>query len=228
MRFGRPLRHLWEQCDAWAEQSRLNPYRLLVMPHPRLTEADRQAFDHLLAATPEGGDVVYELSQPKWWFLHHAVGTGLVLHGTNAGELDALGTRANDDAFGSPVDAVFASDDAIWPLYFATVRREALRHGYINWAVHVRNSSRYVFSIGADPKAPGSWSDGTIYLLPSASFRRTGASRELVSEASVKPRARLAVTPDDFPFRAETVEHGAGDTPGRVVLRHALRPLPFG
>lgn len=194
------------------------------MRHPRLTEADRSAFDQLLAATPEGGDIAYDLRQPKWWFLHHAVGSGLVLHGTNQRELEELGTRANGDAFGAPVDAVFASDDAIWPLYFATVRREALRYGYINWAVHVRDSSRYVFSIGADPAAPGSWSDGTIYLLPGATFRRTRSSREFVSETAVTPRARLAVTPEDFPFRLHTIEHEAGDTPMRVVLRHALRP----
>jgi hypothetical protein len=41
----------------------------------------------------------------------------------------------------------------------------------------------------------------------------------------VKPRARLPVTPDDFPFRAQTIEHGAGATPMRVVLRHARRRL---
>ncbi len=181
------------------------------------------AFDRLLAATPDGGDIGYSLPQPKWWFLHHAVGSGLLLHGTNEGGLDVLGTRANNDAFGKPVDAVFASDDAIWPLYFATVRREALRYGYINWAVRVRDSSRYVFSIGAEPAAPDSWSDGTIYLLPAGSFRPTGSSRELVSETAVEPRARLAVTPEDFPFRPQTLEHGAGDTPGRVVLRQALR-----
>jgi hypothetical protein len=216
-----PLKRL----DSWAERSRLNPYRFLVMPHPRLTEADRSAFDELLATTPDGGDVAYGLPQPKWWFLHHAVGSGLLLHGTNEGGLDMLGTRANNDAFGAPVHALFASDDAIWPLYFATVRREGLRHGYINWAVHVRGSSRYVFSIGADPAAPESWSDGTIYLLPGESFRRTGLSRELVSEAAVRPRARLAVTPEDFPFRSQTLEHGAGDTPARVVVRNALRPL---
>jgi hypothetical protein len=218
------MNRLVARLDAWAERSRLNPYRLLVMPHPRLSEADRLAFDQLLAATPDGDDIGYGLPQPKWWFLHHAARSGFLLHGTNESGLDVLGTRATGDAYGAPVDAVFASDDAIWPLYFATVRREALRYGYINWAVHVRDTSRYVFSIGADPADPGSWSDGTIYLLPAASFRRTGSSRELVSETAVRPRARLAVTPEDFPFRLQTIEHGAGDTPVRVVLRHALRP----
>ena len=212
------------RLDGWAEKSRLNPYRLLVMPHPRLTDEDRAAFDRLLAATPEGGEIAYDLPQPNWWFLHHAIASGLLLHGTNEGGLDELGTRPNDDAYGAPVDAVFASDDAIWPLYFATVRRAGLRYGYINWAAHVRGASRYVFSIGADPSDPGSWSDGTIYLLPGASFRRTRMSRELVSDAPMRPRATLHVTPDDFPFRDRTIEHGRGDTPMRVVFRHALRP----
>jgi hypothetical protein len=225
MSLARPLKRLSRRLDAWAERSRLNPYRLLVMPHPHLTEADRAAFERLLAATPDGGDVAYDLERPKWWFLHHAIRSGLLLHGTNEHGLEVLGTRANDDARGAPVDAVFASDDAIWPLYFAVVRREALRYGYINWAVHVRDGSRYVFSIGADPAAPDSWTNGTIYLLPGESFRRTDSSRELVSETAVKPRARLAVAPEDFPFRRRTIEHGAGDTPARVVLRHALRPV---
>jgi hypothetical protein len=217
------LSALAARLDAWAEYSRLNPYRLLVMRHPELSDADRGAFERLLADTPDGGDIAYDLEQPKWWFLHYAVCSGFLLHGTNEGGLEELGTRAQRDAHGAPVDAAFATDDAIWPLYFATVRRSALLHGYINWATHVRNSSRYVFSIGADPADPGSWSDGTIYLLPGASFRPTPASREFVSDVPVEPRARLAVSPDDFPFRAQTIEHGPSDTPKTVVFRHAVR-----
>ena len=222
------MKKLLKRLDRWADTSRLNPWRLLVMPHPRLTEAETAAFDALLARTPEGGEVQYDLPQPKWWFLHHAVSRGLVLHGTNQTALPELRTRATGDAFGVPVEGLFASDDAIWPLYFATVRRAALKHGYINWAMHIRGASRYLFSIGADPRDPGSWSDGTIYLLPVASFRRTGETRELISAEPLRPRALLHVTPDDFPFRHATIEHGAGDLPRRVVVRHALRPpLPL-
>lgn len=103
------------------------------------------------------------------------------------------------------------------------MRRDALTYGYINWALHTRGTSRYLFSIGADPASPASWSDGVVYLLPSATFRRTGNSRELVSTKPVRPRARLAVTPDDFPFRRQTVQHGAGASPRRVAVAHALR-----
>ena len=212
-----------DRLDTWAEYSRLNPWRLLVMPHPELSPQDCAAFDELLDATPAGARIDYRLSQPRWWFLQRAIGRGLLLHGTNERELTELRTRANGDAFGAPVKALFASDDAIWPLYFATVNRAHLQHGYINWATHVRGTSRYIFSIGADPHDASSWTDGVVHLLPAGSFTRTGQTRELVSPEPVHPRASLPVTPDDFPFRAQTVQHGVGDTPRRVVLRHALR-----
>lgn len=213
-----------DRLDAWAEYSRLNPWRLLVLPHPELSAEDRAAFDDLLDATAPAARIDYRLSQPRWWFLQHAVSRGLLLHGTNELELTELRTRANGDAFGAPVTALFASDDAIWPLYFATVNRASLRHGYINWATHVRGTSRYLFSIGADPSDPASWTDGAVHLLPADTFTRTGETRELVSAEPVRPRAVLPVTPGDFPFRAETIGHEAGATPRRVLVRHALRP----
>lgn len=193
------------------------------MPHPDIPEADRRAFDALLDATPAGDEVDYRLAPPRWWFLHHCVSRGLLLHGTNELNLDELRTRATGDAFHAPVNAIFASDDAIWPLYFATVNRRTLKHGYINWATHVRGHSRYLFSIGGDPSDDASWCTGAIYLLPSASFRRTRDTRELVSDTPVRPRAWLRVAPDDFPFRRSTIAHAKGDSPMRVTVRHALR-----
>ena len=213
-----------ERIERWAEHSRLNPLRLLRMPHPQLSEDDKAAFDGLLDKTATGAEIAYDLKQPKWWFLHRAAQRGLVLHGTNELALPSLRTRATGDAFDAPVTACFASDDAIWPLYFATVNRRTLMHGYINWAMHVRNESRYLFSIGGDPRDDASWSAGAVYLLPADTFRRTRDTRELVSDDPVKPRAWLRVEPDDFPFRAQTMAHAKGESPNRVTIRHALRP----
>jgi hypothetical protein len=218
---------LVDRLDDWAGTSRLNLWRLLVMRKPRLAEADRAAFDALLARTPPGGVVDYDLAQPRWWFLHHVVERGFVLHGSNEPEIEEFRTRQTFDAYDRPIDAVFASDDAIWPLYFAVANRERLDAGYINWCLHTRGEARYLFSLGADPRAEETWTSGTIYVLPRDTFRPTPGSRELVSDVAVRPRARLRVEPDDFPFRAQTVGHRKGDTPRRVALRHALRsPRP--
>ena len=212
-----------ERIEHWAEHSRLNPLRLLRMRHPELAGDDRRSFDALIESTPAGGEVAYDLPQPKWLFLHHAAQRGFVLHGTNELGLDEIRTRSTGDAFDAPVDACFASDDAIWPLYFATVNRRTLKHGYINWAMHVRGEARYLFSIGADPRDPESWSTGAVYLLPSDTFRRTRDTRELVSDVPVRPRAWLRVEPHDFPFRDATIGHAEGESPMRVTRRHARR-----
>ena len=201
---------------------RLNLWRLLVRRDPVRGAADHAAFDELLEATPPGGVVDYRLPQPRWWFLHHLVRSGYLLHGTNEPEIAEFRTRANDDAHGRPVDAVFASDDAVWPLYFAVVDRSFAR-SYINWCEHVPGASRYLFSIGSDPRDARSWRDGTIYVLPAETFTPTPASRELVSPVPVRPRARLRVGPDDFPFRRQTRGHGPRDTPRSVSVKNLFR-----
>jgi len=76
---------------------------------------------------------------------------------------------------------------------------------------------------GSDPKATESWATGTVYVLPRDTFEPTPDSRELTSTVPVRPRARLTVEPEDFPFRSKTRGHAEGDTPNRVALRHALR-----
>ncbi|NUR75824.1 MAG: hypothetical protein HOQ28_06000 [Thermoleophilia bacterium] len=201
----------------------MNVWRLLVMRDPDLAPHSA-AFDALLARTPEGALVEYDLPQPKWWFLHHLVTHGFLLHGSNEASIDEFETRPNFDAHNERrVDAVFASDDAIWPLYFAVVNR-SVAQSYINWCEHPGNgTSRYLFSIGSDPRRVESWTTGTIYVLPSETFEPTPESRELTSVVPVRPRARLTVAPDDFPFKAQTRGHRKGATPRSVSIRHTLR-----
>ena len=205
------VRHLW------------NPWRLLVMRDPDVMPY-AAAFDVLLARTPEGGHVEYDLPLPKWWFLHHLVRSGFVLHGSNERDIVEFETRANFDAHNvRRVDAVFATDDAIWPLYFAVVSR-SFASSYINWCDHPGNkTSRYLFSIGSDPRDPRSWTTGTVYVLPRETFEPTPGSRELTSSVPVRPRAGLTVEPEDFPFRAQTRGHRRGESVRSVSIRNVLR-----
>ena len=116
MNAGAALTTVFDRIDRWGDASRLNPWRLLVMPRPQVAEHERRAFDELLADTPVGAVVPYELPQPKWWFLHHLTVSGFVLHGSNETAIDVFRTRRTFDAYGNPIDAVFATDDAIWPI----------------------------------------------------------------------------------------------------------------
>jgi hypothetical protein len=220
---GRFARAVGAQWDGWLQRSRLNPTGFLRCRHPTIAPALAERFDRTLEDTPPGARIDLALAVEKWVFLHHLIGRGHVLHGSNEMEIEEFETRPNLDAHGNPTEAVFASDDAIWPIYFAVVRRHGLDHGYINWCVHVRNESRYLFSVGRDPRDESAWTVGTIYILPATTFTQTRGSRELTSLVPVRPRARLTVGPDDFPFRSRTMRHHAGATPSSVWLRAAVR-----
>ena len=202
----------------------MNWWRLLVLPDPVLGP-HAEAFAALIDRTPQGEDVDYDLPEPKWWFLHHLVRSGYLVHGSNETSIDEFSPRPNLDAHNTNlVDGVFASDDAVWPLYFAVVRRP---QSLINWCEHVPGASRYLFSIGADPRDPASWTTGAAYVLPRETFEPTPGSRELISLVPLRPRARLAIEPDDFPFKSATRRHRRGESVRSVALRNALRlPRP--
>jgi hypothetical protein len=200
----------------------LNLWRFHVMRNPDVTP-HAAAFDALLDATPAGAAVEYDLPWPKWWFLHRLVQRGYVLHGSNEQAIEEFRTKENFDAHNvRRVEGVWASDDAIWPIYFAVVNRPVAQ-SYINWCDHVPGKSRYLFSIGSDPRDEASWTDGAVYVLDAAPFEPTPESREVVSRVPVQPRAKLHVSPDDFPFKGKTLGHRRGESVRRVALRNALR-----
>jgi hypothetical protein len=197
----------------------MNLYRLHSVPFPDVS-AHASTFDSLIAATPPGQSVTYAESAPRWWFLHHLVRHGFVLHGSNNTAIDEFEPRGNFDAHNvRHVEGVFASDDAIWPIYFATADRTGGRRGLINWCEHTGGGARYLFALEGAP----SWVDGMVYALPRETFEATPSSRELVSFVAVRPRLRVPVTPADFPLRDRTIGFRRGESVRRVALRHALR-----
>jgi hypothetical protein len=129
----------------------VNPWRLHRVPFPDVRPHEG-AFDALVAATSEGAAVDYRLEPPRWWFLHHLLRRGFVLHGSNEPGIEEFETRGNFDAHNTRhVEGVFASDDAIWPLYFATADRWGGRRGLINWCEHAGGAARYLFALEGEP-----------------------------------------------------------------------------
>ena len=197
----------------------MNLWRLHPVPFPDVS-AHENEFNALIDATADGGAVDYVSVAPRWWFLHHLIRRGFLLHGSNTTVIDGLEPRTNFDAHNvRQVEGVFASDDAIWPIYFATADRTGGRRGLINWCEHTGGGARYLFALEGEP----SWVDGMVYALPRETFEATPSSRELVSFVAVRPRLRVAVTPADFPLRDRTIGFRRGESVRRVALRHALR-----
>jgi hypothetical protein len=189
--------------------------------HPRIALNDEKAaaFEELAARYIDrdgASQISYELPWPKVEFLQWLrLNRPVVFHGSPRDDLTLLSTTRlsrDSSAFGNQ-RAVYASNDPVWAMYFALLPRGP-GSGF-RWT---KNSClrvggperlpRYSFAVNPEVLANGGLSPGTLYVLPNDTFVSDKAefgvidTCHLVSKIEVKPLARLAVTPDDFPFAA--------------------------
>jgi hypothetical protein len=159
---------------------------------PALRDEDFVHFERLyrLMTEQEGTpELTYDLSAPKWMFLNRR--------------------------------AVYAASDGIWPIYFAIVDRERVT-SLLNGCFRIPDDEDggyayyYYFSVDQDALPHFPWKNGMIYLLPRDSFEQQapiefdGTRVEMTQWASpvaVRPIAKLAVEPDDFPFLCQVEGH---------------------
>lgn len=193
---------------ALALRAGLNPGMLEGPPLAVGVQA-RTEFDELLK-DGQGGDIECRIDRPKHEFLSYLVhARGHLLHGTGPSQLEEIRPTRATDYDARSVDAVFATSDGIWPLFFATLDRQ--RAGSLwNGCLHVRRGGMlrryYFFFTEADPQDELIWRDGAIYVVPRAPFVRTWIPNEWACSQPVLPLAKLAVSPADFPFRSHVLQ----------------------
>jgi hypothetical protein len=194
---------------------------LLTAPH---VDVDETAFERLLDAvdTADGGDVAYDAAAPKHAFFRHLLERRpVLLHGTGDPAIQRFEPQRQTDYDNEWTNAVFATDDPIWPIFFAVVNRPVAR-SLINACSRRYGESHYYFSIGTDPKRADAWRSGSIYVLPRETFRLHPSGPEWLSPVAVRPLARIRVEPGDFPFLGAVTQHHLGEPVGRAVVRATL------
>ena len=200
---------------------------LLLQPSFDLDPEKREAFDSLIASTPPGGCIDYQLPFPKWQFLSYlCAARDLILHGSQNADIDVVEPRrARDVRAFSAQDAIYASTDGIWVIYFAIVdRRKFSPLSLFNSCLNIQISPDqvigplYFFSITNTALVQRPWCDGVIYILPRTNFIQEAPQKifgadvifpHWVSSLPASPVARLQVKPEDFPFLNQV--HGHDD-----------------
>ena len=200
-----------------------------LLPQPSFDlSSDKQAeFETLIDSTPSGSFVDYQLAHPKWQFLSYLCQSrNLVLHGSHNMEIAEVEPRkAIDTKAFSAQDAIYATTDGIYVIYFAIVdRRNFSPLTLFNSCFDIRASPDqvlgplYFFSITHSALLQKPWCDGAIYILPRENFKQeltqqmSGAEiifPHWISPKPATPIAKLLVQPKDFPFLAEI--HGHDD-----------------
>ena len=205
--------------------TRLPPY-FLPQPAANWNPGTIASFEQLFTEINEQGietAIDYTLPAPKWQFLCYLCDhKNIVLHGSGERDIAEFEPRQSNDVaeFGNRC-AVYAASDGIWPMYFAIVDRDRYVTSLINacfWVLEAekKNGPYYFFSINGDALPHAPWRKGMIYLLPRDTFvqqsRQPYKNLEIehaqwASLAPVKPLAKIAVEPDDFPLLAQIRPH---------------------
>ncbi len=203
----------------------LQPYWLSRPVYP-IDEDLRKAFDAVLDKALDNGTnapIDFPLVTPKWLFLCYAAEQrGLALHGSANPDIRVFEPRQPQDLndFGAQL-AVYAASDGIWPMYFAIVDRTRCST-LTNACVRVEfpdgfmSQPYYLFSLDRRALRQHPYCNGYVYLLPRDTFvdeppfpfgEVNVHSAQLASNVPVKPFARLAVSPEDFPFLSQMMAH---------------------
>jgi hypothetical protein len=212
----------FEQLFLWAPVITLNAHAMIQ-------------FDRLIAdqfQSTSAPIINYTLPHPKYFFLKYLLDKGYLLHGTKSSDIEVLEPKEQIDWNGNSIQAVFATRDIFWPMYFALLNRSALTGSLRNGCFLVERTPFqeerfYFFSVSQENIASDIWSDGFVYIMAANSFRPTTSGKvrfdEWASEQSVPVVAKLPVSPSDFPFLHKVSGHEESEPIFTTWLRYRER-----
>lgn len=156
----------------------------------------------------------------------------VLLHGSIHADLQELQPRKQTDWSGKWIQAVFASRDGIWPIFFAILDsrnyRGSIRNGcYVIGEGQISEKRYYFFSLESEYRGRYPFREGWVYLLPGATFTETSQGfvrfDEWASHEAVQPMSRLKVAPADFPFLSQVAWHKKNETMVLSWLKYKSR-----
>ncbi|MEK0316117.1 hypothetical protein [Cohnella sp. 56] len=180
-------------------------YRL---PAPLFSAEEVKAFSRIYeTAVSTHTEIVIESSFVKSRFIQYVCATReVVVHGSNHSGIDEFIPKRQTLFDGKYVNAVFATKDAVWGIFYAVFDRRKLVGSFRNACLKLRedDSSYYFFSLTPNTLDKKPWTTGTIYFLPQKYFDRSKKGivsfDEWTSQVAVKPLTQLQVGPQDFGF----------------------------
>lgn len=155
----------------------------------------------------------------------------VLFHGTQHDLTELQPLQSNDVADFGNQQAVYASSDPLWSMFFALVLRgptfRSMRNGSMS-TLRVPEHRFYFLSVDVG-EADSVTQPGWIHVVPKDGFTaqppflRLVDSAQWASTRSVKPIARFAVAPEDYPLLAAIRRHTKDESMPQTVWRSRRR-----
>lgn len=196
---------------------------------PPFTDKEESDFERIIAAVGHDGHFHYDSAFPKYRFIDYIVQRrNLVVHGSNHMDIREFETRRQTLFNGDYADAVFASRDGRWSIFYAILDRSKVVYHFRNGCFKASDSKRYYFfSLTQATHDNGPWTDGVIYFLPAEPFVRSTRGRTYFDEWTcsrpVGPVYKLSVGPADFGMFDRVAVHKPNESIVTTWLKYKLR-----
>ncbi|REK77024.1 hypothetical protein [Paenibacillus paeoniae] len=150
-------------------------------------------------------------------FLHYlSMRYQVLFHGSNARDIQEFTPRPQTIYTGQLTEAVFATSDGIWPIFYAVFNRMKLQGNFRNGCIVCRGQRYYFFSLSEETYHNDPWCEGVVYVLPRNSFKKQGKGLlvfdEWTSIEPVKPLFHIRVKPLDFVYLHEVSKHRSAES----------------
>ncbi|MBS4218823.1 hypothetical protein KHA96_10910 [Bacillus sp. FJAT-49711] len=211
--------------------------RILFYPLPEISISGKEekVFHDLFETSSKKADklIEYNLAVPKYKFLYYLTKSRLVvLHGSNQKEIHTFEPRRQTLYNGEIVEAIFATKDPLWPIFYAILDKAKIVGNIRNGSVSTNGHRSFHFYSLTKPTLINSpWTSGMIYLFPHDSFTKISKGavqfNEWISERPITPIAKIEIEPSDFYFIERVVSHRSDESLIKSWLLYKLRSLLF-
>jgi hypothetical protein len=181
-------------------------------------------------AIEDNNPIDYHSNFPKYRFIQYISETrNVLLHGSNHQHIEQFEPRLQTLYDGKWTEAVFATKDGIWPVFYAILNRSKVLKNFRNGSIrHTRTKRNYHFySLDNLSDQDDIWLPGTIYFLEDKTFSGAAGSmlsfNEWTSLVAVKPITRLDVDPSDFYYMNQVSIHHHQESMIRTYLSYKIR-----
>ncbi|OBR65232.1 hypothetical protein A7K91_00645 [Paenibacillus oryzae] len=207
---------------------------LLFYRSPQVSFCDEEIkeFDTIFNAAIHGdGLIKYTSLFPKQRFLLYiSMNKNVLMHGSTQKSIAEFEPRRQTLYNGKYVEAVFATKDGVWPVFYSIFNKDKLAGNFRNGCLETRSGKKfYFFSITKETYMNSPWTQGMIYFLPRESFERARKEiisfDEWISEEPVKPMAKIEVDLTDFYFMDRVSIHKAKEPVLKTWLLYKWRNL---